>query len=131
MTTAWLYRIAAALLVLFAVLHTMGFLSFKPPTPEGRAVLESMNTVHFKIAGKSFSYGEFYRAFGLFVTVYLLFSAYVALLLSRTPVKGLGWGLFAVQAAGLVLAVVYFSTPQISFTGVLSLCTGWAAARPV
>jgi hypothetical protein len=131
MTTAWLYRIAAALLVLFAVLHTMGFLSFKPPTAEGRAVLESMNTVHFEIAGKSFSYGEFYRAFGLFVTVYLLFSAYVALLLSRTPVKGLGWGLFAVQAAGLVLAVVYFSTPQISFTGVLSLCTGWAAARPV
>jgi hypothetical protein len=128
-STAWLYRIAAALLVIFAGLHTIGFLSFQPPTPEGRAVLESMNTVHFQLGGKSFSYGEFYRAFGLLATVYMLFSAYIAWVLSRSPLKGLGWGLFAVQAAGLVLAVVYFSTPQISFSGILSACTGWAALR--
>lgn len=131
MSTAWLYRTAAVLLVLFAVLHTIGFLGFKPPTPEGRAVLESMNTVHFNLDGKSFSFGEFYRAFGLLVTVYLLFSAYVAWVLSRVSVKGLSWGLFAVQAASLVLAVIYFSTPQISFTGILALCTGWAAVRSV
>jgi hypothetical protein len=128
-STVWLYRIAAAILVVFAVLHTFGFLAFKPPTPEGQAVFESMNNVHFQIDGKSFSYGEFYRAFGLFITVYMLFSAYVAWLLSRTPMKSLGWGLFAVQAAGLVLAIVYFSTPQISFSGILSACTGWAALR--
>jgi hypothetical protein len=130
-SAVWVYRIAAVMLVLFAVLHTIGFLGFKPPTPEGRAVLESMNSVHFQIDGKSFTYGEFYRAFGLFVTVYMLFSAYVAWLLSRIPMKSLGWGLFAVQAAGLVLAVVYFSIPQISFTGILSVCTGWAALRSV
>jgi hypothetical protein len=130
-STTWLYRIAASLLVLFAVLHTMGFLTFKPPTLEGQAVLESMNSVHFQMGDKSFSYGEFYRAFGLCITVYMLFLAYVAWLLSRTPMKGLGWGLFAVQAASLVLAVVYFSTPQISFTAILSACTGWAALRLV
>jgi hypothetical protein len=129
MSTAWLYRIAAALLVVFAVLHTFGFLGFKPPTPEGQAVLESMNSVYFQIDGKTFSYGEFYRAFGLFATVHMLFSAYIAWLLSRTPMKSLSWALFAVQAAGLVLAVVYFSTPQISFSGILSACTGWAASR--
>jgi hypothetical protein len=129
MSTVWLYRIASALLVVFAVLHTVGFLGFQPPTPEGRAVLESMNTVHFQLGGKSFSYGEFYQAFGLFVTIYMLFAAYVAWLLSRTPMKSLGWALFVVQVAGLVLAVVYFSAPQISFSGVLAACTGWAALR--
>jgi hypothetical protein len=128
-STAWLYRLAAVLLVIFAVLHTIGFMGFKPPTPEGRAVLESMNQVHFLLGGKSFSYGEFYTAFGLLVTVYLFFSAYVAWCLSRAGTKDMAWALFVVQAASLVLACVYFSTPQISFTGVLTACTGWAALR--
>ena len=130
MSTTWLYRIAALLLVLFAVLHTIGFLSFVPPSPEGRAVLESMNNVHFDLDGKSFSLGEFYKAFGLFVTVYFLFAAIVAWHLSRTATRPLAWALFAVQAAGLVLACVYFApTPQISFTGILAAFTGWAAIR--
>src|ERR1700739_4316184 len=93
MSTPWIYRIAAILLVLFAVLHTIGFLSFKPPSPEGRAVLESMNTVHFDVGGTSFSFGEFYKAFGLFVTVYGLFSAFIAWHLSRAPVRPLAWAL--------------------------------------
>lgn len=129
MSTVWLYRIAAILLVIFAILHTIGFLGFKPPSPEGRAVLESMNNVHFDLGGKMFTYGEFYVAFGLFVTVYLLFSAFIAWQLSRTTAKPLGWALFAVQVASLVLACIYFSTPQISFTGILVICTGWAALR--
>jgi hypothetical protein len=43
-----LYRIASGLLVLFAVGHTLGFLNFKPPSPEGLAVREAMNNVHFQ-----------------------------------------------------------------------------------
>jgi hypothetical protein len=129
MSTAWLFRIAAILLVFFAVLHTIGFLSFVPPSPEGRAVLESMNNVHFDLDGKSFSLGQFYKAFGLFVTISFLFSAFVAWHLSRTATRPLAWALFAAQAAGLVLACIYFATPQISFTGILMGVTGWAAIR--
>ncbi len=38
MSPTLLYRIAAALLLLFAAGHTLGFLAFKPPSPEGLAV---------------------------------------------------------------------------------------------
>jgi hypothetical protein len=75
--STWLYRITAILLVLFATAHTFGFLKFIPPTPEGRAVLDGMNTVSLQ-PGSVYTFGGFYRGFGLFVTAYLLFSAYLA-----------------------------------------------------
>jgi hypothetical protein len=78
MNATLLYRIASALLVLFAVGHTIGFLRLKPPTPEAAAVYDAMHKVHFQVGGSSFSYGGFYIGFGLFVTAYLLFSAYLA-----------------------------------------------------
>ena len=53
MKAAWLYRIGAAVLVLFAVLHTIGFLSFKPPIAEGLAVRDAMTNVHFEINGSN------------------------------------------------------------------------------
>ena len=71
MNATLLYRIAAALLFLFAVLHTFGFLGFKPPTAEGLAVRDAMTSVQFEIKGASGSYGKFYMGFGLTVTAYL------------------------------------------------------------
>ena len=78
MNSTLLYRIAAVLLVLFAVGHTLGFMTFKPHSTEGMAVREAMTTVHFEFRGKEYSYGNFYRGFGLTVTAYLLFSAFLA-----------------------------------------------------
>lgn len=77
MKATWLYRIAAILLLLFAAGHTIGFLKFVPPTPEGQAVLDAMNNVHLQ-PGAAYTYGGFYRGFGLFATVYFLFAAFVA-----------------------------------------------------
>ena len=65
MTATLLYRIAAIIFVFFAVGHTYGFLSLRPPSPEGRAVYDSMNAVHFEVRGRNYSYGAFYRGFGL------------------------------------------------------------------
>ena len=73
-----LYRIAAVMFVLFAAGHTFGFLSFQPPTAEALAVRDAMTNVHFQVGHASFSYGGFYTGFGLYVTAYMLFSAYVA-----------------------------------------------------
>ena len=64
MTAKMSYRIAAVLLVLFAAGHTLGFLSFKPPSAEGVAVRDAMTSVHFEYKGGTYSYGEFYRDSG-------------------------------------------------------------------
>ncbi len=68
MRPALLYRIASVLFVLFALGHTFGFLSFKPPSAEGLAVRDAMNNVHFQIGGANLSYGSFYTGFGLYVS---------------------------------------------------------------
>src|SRR5260370_1038563 len=48
MKATLLYRIASVLFILFAAGHTFGFLSFKPASPEGLAVRDAMNNVHFQ-----------------------------------------------------------------------------------
>ncbi|MBZ5603541.1 MAG: hypothetical protein LAO79_14675 [Acidobacteriia bacterium] len=131
MSATRLYRIAAVLFVLFAAAHTFGFLRFKPPTEEGMAVLNAMNTVHF--AG--FSYGGFYVGFGLYVSVYMIFSAFLAWHLSNVAtlypqsIGALGWIFFGIQIASLVLSWKYFSSGPAMFSAMVALFLGWAAAK--
>jgi hypothetical protein len=133
MNATTLYRMAAVLLILFALGHTVGFLKFKPPTPEALAVRDAMNNVHFEVKGASFSYGDFYTGFGLFVTAYLLFSAFLAWhlggLAARQPraIGSLGWAFFAVQITSLALSWIYFSAAPAVFSGAVAACLGWAA----
>jgi hypothetical protein len=137
MKPTWLYRIAAILFVLFATLHTIGFLKFVPPTPEGQAVMNAMNTVPLQ-PGHNYTYGNFYRGFGLFATVYFLFAAAVAWHLGELSRKlpaalgSLPWIFFALQLIGLALTWKYFSKPPVVFSALVTFCIGWAAilARP-
>jgi hypothetical protein len=128
-----LYRIAAVIFILFAVGHTIGFLSFKRPTAEGLAVRDAMNQVHFQVKGSDFSYGGFYVGFGLFVTVYLLFSAFLAWHLGSLASKHsesigtLGWTFFAVQMASMALSLTYFSVVPAVLSGLVAACLGWGA----
>jgi hypothetical protein len=128
-----LYRIAAVLLLLFAVGHTFGFLAFKPPTPEGLAVHNAMNDVKFEFKGASYSYGGLYRGFGLTVTAYLLFSAVLAWHLSviaGSSPKSIGmlaWAFAGVQLACLVLSLLYFFLVPALFSGVVVIVLAWAA----
>jgi hypothetical protein len=132
MKATWLYRIAAILLVLFAAGHTVGFLKFVPATPEGKAVIESMNTVTLQ-PGAPYTYGGFYRGFGLFATVYFLFAAFVAWHLGSLARKlpaaasSLPWIFFFAQLVGLALTWKYFPPPPVVFSSLTALCTGWAA----
>jgi hypothetical protein len=71
MNATLLYRIASALLIFFAAGHTIGFLSFKPPTAEGIAVRDAMQNVQFKMGSGTYTYNRFYKGFGLFCTAYL------------------------------------------------------------
>jgi hypothetical protein len=133
------FRIAAVLLFFFVLGHTAGFLSFRPSTAEGRAVWNAMNSVHFRVGSGSFSYGGFYVGFGLFCTAYLLFSAVLAWqigsLTNKAPevVGPLGWSLFALQLASLVLSWIYFSLPPAIFSAASAVCIGvgtWMSTAP-
>jgi hypothetical protein len=133
MTATLLYRIASVLLVLFAIGHTVGFLKFRPASPEGRAVLDEMSHVNFQVGSATFTYGRFYTGFGLFATAYLLFSAFLAWCvgsLARTNPTMLGplaWGFFMLQVASLILSRVYFLWPPTLFSALTAVYTGWAA----
>jgi hypothetical protein len=132
MSPTLLFRIAAVLLVLFAVLHTLGFLRFTPTSPGGQAVLRGMKEVSFSIAGKTRTYDDLYRGFGLYNTAYLLFSAFLAwalgglALTAPRAVRPLGWGLFVLQLASVALSWTYFFLPPLAFSGLVALCVGWA-----
>ena len=133
MSATILYRIAAIVLILFAAGHTAGFLTLKPPTAEGIAVRDGMNNVHFAVGSKLYTYGGFYKGFGLTITVYMLFTALLAWHLGGLAATNpgaigiLGWAFFALHVASVVLSCVYFFPIPAVFGAVVALCTGWAA----
>jgi hypothetical protein len=132
MTARLLYRLTAALFVIFALGHTYGFLSLRAPSPEGAAVRDAMDRVHF-LSG--LSWGGFYVMFGLDISLYLLFSAVVAWSLGdfaeRAPgvARLLAWSFLAVQLGGLVLALLYVQGAPVIFSVIMTACVGVAIWR--
>ena len=128
-----LYRIASVLLILFATGHTVGFLRFVPPTAEGVGVRDAMHKVSFGAHGGTYTYAGFYDGFGLTVSVYFLFAAFVAWHLGNLAkekpeaIGALGWVFCATQAAVLALSLVYFFLAPALFSGVVVLCLAVAA----
>ena len=128
-----LYRIASVVFLLFALGHTYGFLSLRAPSAEGRAVFNAMNTVQFVVGGRGYTYGAFYRGFGLSCTVSMIFSAFLAWHLgelarpSPSAIGALGWMFFAVQLAGLVLSLKYFGPAPAVLSALVAIVLGWAA----
>jgi hypothetical protein len=128
-----LYRIAAFVFVLFALGHTYGFLSLRAPSAEGRAVYDLMNNVHFQLGGHSYSYGGFYRGFGLSNTVSMVFWAFLSWHLGELArsapgtIGALGWAFFGVQVGGVVLSFLYFGLPAIVLSALVAVVVGSAA----
>ncbi len=133
MNATLLYRIAAVLFVLFTIGHTFGFLSFRPASAEGQAVLESMHRVRFEAGGRYSSYAEWYRGFGLSITVSMLFWALLSWHLgelARTAphaIGVIGWAFFVVQGAGAVMALLYFGPPAMALSVLAAILVGVAA----
>ncbi len=133
MSATILFRIASIVFLLFALGHTFGFLSFKPPTADGLAVQKAMSDVVFKVGGSNLSYGGFYRGFGLSCTVSMLFLAilcwHLAALAAVHPraIAGIAWSLFGVQVVGVALSVKYFGLPPAVFSAALTALLGWAS----
>ena len=134
MKATLLYRIAAVVFVLFAAGHTFGFLSFRPASAEGLAVWNAMNTVHFQAQGATFSYGGWYKGFGLSITASTLFQAVVAWhlagLAARSPgaaAGALAWSFFALQVVGVVLSWIWFGVAPFVLSALIAICLGWGA----
>jgi|SRR5215470_618081 len=129
-----LYRIAAVLIVLFAAGHTFGFTQTKGM--EGAdSVVALMKSVHFTVQGFTRAYWDFFVGFGLFVTVFLLFSAVLSWQLGRYSREGLAqvpaaatWGLAICFAAVAILSWIYFFIAPGVFATVITACLGAAAA---
>lgn len=133
MKATWLYRLASGLLVVFAISHTMGVLGSGAPTPEVGVVQRAMDNVHFRTMGADVTYGGFYRGFGLLITAYLLFTAFVAWHLGGLAQKNphaiglLAWMLLVVQTANLALSWIYFFIAPVLVSALVTVCLVWAA----
>jgi len=126
------YRISSVLLVLFAAGHTFGFRQNNPAWGAD-AVLELMRSVHFDAQGFTRTYWDFFTAFGLFFSVFLLFAAVLAWQLSRLPaetlarVRSIAWALAICFAAITVVSWRYAFTTPIVFAIVITVCLTAAA----
>jgi len=126
-----LLRIATVVNLLFAVGHTVGFLSFRPVSPEGQAARHALAAV-FTEDGSQFSYMGFYKGFGLVCTFAMLLIAgwswwlgELARSAPRMTVPPLVM-LLLYTLAGLVLAAFFFPVPAVIFSALLPILYGLA-----
>ncbi|HEY0841021.1 MAG TPA: hypothetical protein VGD74_12610 [Vulgatibacter sp.] len=130
------YRIAAALLVVFCVMHTAGGMFSEPSFgAEADAVFASMKAVHFDFNGSDSTWHGFWFGFGLTSSVFMLFSALVAWKLDSVPreswpaVAAIAWALVAAQAANAVLSWAYFFAGPGVFATAITLLVAVGAFR--
>ena len=139
MKASMFYRIAAVLLLLFAVGHTLGFRQSDPKWGVD-ALLGSMRSIHFDAQGFTRTYWDFFSAFGLFFSVFLLFAAVLAWLLGGLPaetlarVRSIAWALAICFVAVTALSWRYAFTTPIVFSTLITLCLtagAWLSAKQV
>jgi hypothetical protein len=132
------YRIAAVLMLLFDVGHTVGFRQSDPKWGVD-TLISSMRSIHFDCQGFSRTYWDFYVGFGLFVTVLLLFAAVLAWQLSGLPagtlalMRGTAWALALCFLAVTILSWRYFFIVPLVFSIVITVCliaAAWLSAKP-
>jgi hypothetical protein len=126
------YRIAAVLLLLFAVAHTLGFRQSDPAWHVG-PLLASMQSLQFDVMGSSRTYWDLFLAAGFTVGVLYLFAAVLAWQLGSVPATGLSsmrmtaWG-FALCFAGItILSYQYLFIVPVIFSSVITACLAVAA----
>ncbi len=130
------YRIASLLLVVFCAGHTAGgMLSRKSLGPGADAVFEAMKRVQFNFNGSTCTWYGFWLAFGLMVSVFLLFSAIAAWQLDKVPpeswpwVSTIAWALVASHVCNAVLGWAYFFVGAGLLATAITLLLGAGAIR--
>jgi hypothetical protein len=138
MKPAIFYRIASALLLLFAALHTFGFRQVDPQWGVD-SMIGSMRSIHFDIMGTTRTYWEFFVGFGLFFSIFLILAAVWAWQLSNLPrqtlalLRGPAWALVICFAAVTIVALLYAFIFPIVFSILILLCltaAAWLSTKP-
>jgi hypothetical protein len=139
MKASLFYRIAAVLLLLFAVGHTLGFRQ-SDPTWGVDALLGSMRSSHFDVQGFDRTYWDLFTAAGFCVGVFYLFSAILAWQLGGLPaaalalMRGTSWAFALCFAAITVVSWRYLFVLPIVFSIVITVCltvAAWLSAKQV
>ena len=97
-----------------------------------------MRSVHFDAGGFTRTYWDFFSAFGLFFSVFLLFAAVVAWVLGGLPaeilmrVRSIAWALAICFVAITALDWIYAFTIPIVFSTLITVCliaAAWLSAK--
>jgi hypothetical protein len=132
-----LYRIAAVLLLVFALGHTLGFRQ-SDPTWGVDALLASMRSTHFDVQGFNRTYWDLFVAAGFSVGVFYLFAAILAWQLGGLPaatlahMRSTAWAFALCFAAITVVSWRYLFILPIAFSIVITLClivAAWLSAK--
>src|SRR5215467_5169853 len=127
MKASTFYRIAAVLLLLFAIGHTLGFRQSDPKWGVD-ALLGSMHSIHFDVQGFNRTYWDLFLAAGFSVGVLYLFAAILAWQLGSLPLETLArlrvmvWAFALCFAALAVVSWMYLFMIPIVFSMVITLC---------
>ena len=134
-----LYRIAAVLLLLFAIGHTLGFRQSDPQWGVD-SMLASMRSIHFDVQGFQRTYWDLFLAAGFSVGVFYLFAAILAWQLGRLPaatlalMRGTAWAFALCFAAITVVSWRYLFILPIVFSIVITVCLAagaWLSAKRI
>jgi hypothetical protein len=127
MKASTFYRVAAVLLLLFGVAHTLGFRQSDPEWGVD-AVLGSMRSIHFNVQGFNRTYWDLFLAAGYSVGVFYLFSAILAWQLAGLPtetlarLRGVAWAFALCFAAITLVTCIYLFILPIIFSAVITVC---------
>ena len=131
MSSALLYRVASALLLLYAVGHQLGFRRVDPKWNADATVAAMKAT--FQVQGQTRSYWDFFSGFGFFCTGLLLFAAILAWQLGASPAEVLQtltltrWAFAACFVVLTILTWRYFFPAPTSFSALVALTLVLAA----
>jgi hypothetical protein len=139
MKASMFYRIAAVLLLLFAVGHTLGFRQSDPKWGVD-ALVGSMRSIHFDMQGFNRTYWDLFVGAGFSVGVFYLFAAILAWQLGGLPVttlarmRGTAWAFALSFAAITVVSWKYLFIIPIAFSIAITVCltaAAWISAKQV
>jgi hypothetical protein len=139
MKASLFYRIAAVLLLFFAVGHTLGFRQSDPSWGVD-TLLSSMQSIRFDVQGFSRTYWDLFVAAGFSIGVFYLFAAILAWQLGGLPaqtlaaMRGTAWAFAVCFAALTVVSWRYLFILPIVFSSVITLCliaAAWLSAQPI
>ena len=137
MQASTFYRIAAVLLLLFAVGHTLGFRQSDPQWGVD-TLLGSMRSTHFEVQGFNRTYWDLFQAAGFSVGVFYLFAAILAWQLGGLAaatlalMRATAWAFALCFAAITIVSWRYLFALPIGFSILITLCltaAAWLSAK--